>query len=204
MITTQKEGRRVYLSGNTYSLRDKLRSLGATWDPDRKQWWVGTSKQAEVLALLERSTTESDAPAQNRAAPGKNAAVAGKATYKGKTYYVAGKSTRGGRYAESVEAVTTQDGAKVLLLSRDGSMQFWATLQTFGHIVIVGAAQPTDVAVITQTYQRPQTIAGLERFAEEVRKEGSPELVAARRRGWDGCIGSPSYYTSGAFDEIDF
>ena len=29
------------------------------------------------------------------------------------------------------------------------------------------------------------------------------ELRACRRRGWDGVIGSPSYYASGAFDELD-
>ena len=31
----------------------------------------------------------------------------------------------------------------------------------------------------------------------------SRELAACRRRGWDGRIGSSSYYSSGAFDEID-
>lgn len=35
------------------------------------------------------------------------------------------------------------------------------------------------------------------------RYSGSRELAACRRRGWDGRIGSSSYYSSGAFDEID-
>jgi len=29
------------------------------------------------------------------------------------------------------------------------------------------------------------------------------ELASCRRRGWDGRVGSSSYYSSGAFDEID-
>lgn len=32
---------------------------------------------------------------------------------------------------------------------------------------------------------------------------GVRELGACRRRGWDGRVGSSSYYSSGAFDEID-
>lgn len=35
------------------------------------------------------------------------------------------------------------------------------------------------------------------------RRYGSDGLRDAYRHGWDGRIGSPSYYSSGAFDELD-
>lgn len=46
----ETEGRRHYLTGNTYPLRDKLRALGAHWDGDRKAWW--TSKRAALESLI--------------------------------------------------------------------------------------------------------------------------------------------------------
>lgn len=38
---------------------------------------------------------------------------------------------------------------------------------------------------------------------QRTRHSASRELDSCRRRGWDGRVGSSSYYSSGAFDEID-
>jgi hypothetical protein len=46
-ITISKEGRRFYLVGNTYAIKDGLRSAGAHWDGDRKAWWTSKLDVAE-------------------------------------------------------------------------------------------------------------------------------------------------------------
>lgn len=199
-IQIQTEGRRTYLLGNTYPVRDQIRALGAHWDPDRKAWW--TAKADEARQLVERLNGAQAAPTASQSAAsskaprdGLDSIVAGRATYKGRTYYLAGRCTssrRGAGWNDSVEAVTTQDGAKVLLYFRDGSSQFWASRAE---------------VQMAKSYDRPQTIRRLQEFAEQARKDAAngitPELREAYRHGWDGKVGSASYYSSGAFDEID-
>jgi hypothetical protein len=42
---------RVFIGGNTYPVREQLKELGATWDADKKGWWVPRAMKlrAEVL-----------------------------------------------------------------------------------------------------------------------------------------------------------
>lgn len=192
MITLSTEGRRTYITGNTYPIRDRIRAIGAHWDAERKAWWTAKRDEAEKLIakLGQPPQAESKATQPQREAPGERATVAGRAEYKGKTYYIAGRVERGRTsYDDRVQAVTSRDGATILLYSRDGSLQFWAD---------------RSAVRVQKTYDRPQSIRGLKKFAEELRANGgNAELVAARRHGWDGRIGSPSYYSSGAFDELD-
>jgi hypothetical protein len=189
-ITIETAGRRSYIAGDTYPHRAEIKAAGAHWDGDRKAWWIGSRATAEALA--ERLNGASAAPAdaaKHDDAPGLRAVVAGRASYKGRGYYVAGRTVHGRtRYDDRVQAITSRDGSRVLLYSSDGSMQFWAA---------------RDAAEIIKTYGRPQTIQGLRNFASQAREAGSAELAAAYRYGWDGKVGSPSYYSSGAFDELD-
>jgi hypothetical protein len=209
--TTETTGRRTYVIGNTYAVRDALRAAGAHWDADRKAWWMGDAAKASALVASLGATAPAAASTQaDRQAPGTDATIAGKATYKGKTYYVAGRVDRGRtRWDDRVGMVTSRDGDKVLLYSRDGSMQFWAPLQQFGARVTVAemGATPDGVARVEKTYDRPQTIGRLKAYADRAKRDEAngitPELRDAYRHGWDGKIGSPSYYSSGAFDEID-
>lgn len=48
-ITIQSEGRRHYLTGNTYPIKDAIRSAGCKWDRDRGAWWTGKREVAEAL-----------------------------------------------------------------------------------------------------------------------------------------------------------
>jgi hypothetical protein len=153
-ITLETVGRRIYLRGDTYSIRDSIRSVGGHWDPDAKAWWLGAGKLAEAQRIV-ASANESaagNAPAQPEA-PGDSAIVAGRGTYRGKAYYLAGRVTRGRTWHDDeVCPITSRDGSRVLLYFRDGSRQFWA---------------PTAEVQIAKTYHRPQTIERLQRFAED-------------------------------------
>lgn len=164
-ITLSTEGRRTYITGNTYPVRDSIRAIGAHWDAARKAWWTAKRADAEALvASLGKPQAESEAADSQpkREAPGESATVAGRAEYKGKTYYVAGRIVRGRtHWDDSVQAVASRDGAKVLLYSRDGSLQFWADR---------GAIS------VQKSYDRPQTISGLKRYAERAKQAGGGRL----------------------------
>lgn len=90
-VKTEKVGSRIYIVGNTYPIKDRIKAIGGHWDTDRKQWWVGTAKSAEVESLI------ANAPAvQDTYVPqpiGRDARVYRKVRYTSKagkvgTYYV--------------------------------------------------------------------------------------------------------------------
>lgn len=49
-IKVEKQGRRFYITGDTYPLRTQLRTAGCKWDPTKKAWWTG---KASVAASFE-------------------------------------------------------------------------------------------------------------------------------------------------------
>lgn len=179
-IQIQTEGRRHYITGNTYPVRDQIRSIGAHWDVVRKAWWTGKREDAEQLVAQLNQQKPATAPAPSnggRKTPrdGMDSVVAGRATYKGKTYYLAGRTVRGRtHWDDGVDVVQTKDGAKVLLYFRDGSSQFWAD---------------RSQVQIVKSYDRPQSIAGLKRYAEEAKQ--------ARENGEDKCWACRKHCTCG-------
>lgn len=119
-ITIEASGRRYYLRGNTYPVRDALRAAGAHWDRDAQAWWVGKRDVAEQL-LARLSGASPSTPAAAESSPsvgasetvGANTAVVGRARYKGREYLVLWVGeTRRGRAAK--------------LAFTDGSKVFWA------------------------------------------------------------------------------
>jgi len=161
-IEIRSEGRRHYLIGDTYAIRDMIRSAGGKWDPERKAWWSGKRDVAETIAAKAGSAPAAaqSTERQERPPPGEDAIVAGRATYKGRTYYVAGRDTSRSRWEQSVTHVTTRDGAKVLLYFRDGSKSFWA---------------PCSEVQVVRPYQRPTTIRRLREYAEQAKTHGTDE-----------------------------
>ncbi|MDD3446792.1 MAG: hypothetical protein PHS60_15400 [Zavarzinia sp.] len=153
MINIETEGRRVYVTGDTYQIRESIRQCGGHWDSGRKAWWVGLTKKAEIEAAIQNhagQSNQSAAPAcgkQGREAPGVDAKIAGRAEYKGKSYYLAGRVVD----HTDVAPVTTRDGAKVLLYARDGSFQFWATLSEVN---------------VTKSYRGATTIRKVQDYAQ--------------------------------------
>ena len=103
----KKENRRIYIVGNTYNMKDAIKSIGGHWDADRKQWYVGSSKLADAEKLIGSKTA---ARAQNVV----EEKALGTAKYKGHTYFVLWY----GR---------TKSGDNAFRLAfRDGSKSFWA------------------------------------------------------------------------------
>jgi uncharacterized protein YbjT (DUF2867 family) len=197
-ITMQAEGRRIYLLGDTYAVRERLREAGAHWDAERKAWWIGSQGREAMERIVQSAPAATPAAGQQASqAPrdGEKSVVAGRATYKGRTYYVAGRAIRGRtRYDDGVEIVGTRDGVKVLLYSRDGTMQFWAA---------------REAVQMEKRYDRPQTIAGLRDFARQAkqRRELTGEDVE-QDRGWVGngcseCRRLQDWCPRCAFDEFD-
>lgn len=130
-MSTEKVGRRLYATGNTYAVKDQLKSLGCHWDPDRRQWWISPAKAKELEAIL-------DAPAQPPK-PEDSASwrLVGKARYRGKVYYCrwVGRK-KDGDYAAH-------------LCTLDGKVDFWAVCAEPHERTHDGNG---DVAVIVKMY----------------------------------------------------
>ncbi len=107
-VSFEKEGRRVYCIGNTYAIKDAIKAAGGHWDADRKAWWIGSGKQEELIASVNKAK-----PSQTQYATGLNVLVKGKAEYGGRTYPYS-------------FCGPTRNGEAVKLHFRDGSKDFWA------------------------------------------------------------------------------
>src|SRR4051812_10682709 len=105
-VSVEKQGQRVYLVGDTYAVRDRIKAMGGHWDGGRRAWWVGAKKAAEAEAL---AASLAAAPPAPKAGPGDDARLKAKVTYKGRTYYVIAESA---------------DRCRLTVL--DGSVDFWA------------------------------------------------------------------------------
>lgn len=157
-IVVEQKGRRFYLVGDTYSVKDQLKSAGCKWDAAERAWWTGKQEvAAELVARLNGSTNGSTNGTTNGNSESlaKDArSIKGKATYQGKTYLL-------------LWSGTTKRGEAAKLAFRDGSKVFWADLAA---------------VAITKTYREPVSLAQLDRWAQEYRDAGGDaELVAERR-----------------------
>lgn len=107
-VTIEKAGRRFYVVGNTYAIKDQLRDAGCKWDGDRKAWWTGKADVAARLSGWVTPTEKSEGEKKDELSR-KN--CAGQVEYKGRKYYVVGRSDRTG---------------KLHLTVLDCSIEFWA------------------------------------------------------------------------------
>jgi hypothetical protein len=144
LLRVERVGQRAYVVGDSFAIKDQLKSAGCHWDGDRRQWWIGATKAAAVETIVAAAGT---APATDAAAKGvpDDTRLVAKAKYKGRTYYCPWVGqTKSGEY-------------KARLVTLDGSLDFWAT-----------AARPNeqcdgngDVAAIVKTYApRERTFRG--------------------------------------------
>ncbi len=119
-VTLQREGRRVYLCGDTYPVRDRIKAIGGHWDGSGRRWWVGAEKAAEAEAIAAEAgalpAPEPGAPPEPRPPANPNSLrLDGKGEYKGRVYFIAAWGREGAR----CRLVTLPD--------RDGKfLDFWA------------------------------------------------------------------------------
>lgn len=160
-VTLETIGQRIYVAGNTFPIKDRLKRAGCHWDGDRKQWWIGAAKRSEIESVVTHAPTSSTSQqGSGDRTPDRNADVKARATYKGKDYYVLAE---------------TRDGAKLLLAARNGAFQFWAA---------------REASQITKTYGRENyrsgrteypTLGGMIRRAEQWRQMSADERADASR-----------------------
>lgn len=152
-IQIESSGRRHYLTGNTYAVRDRIRSMGAHWDPARRAWWTGKREEAEQLvAALNAQQTAQAAQEREQGVGLTDRVIRGRCEYKGKTYYLLAHGTsRSGRpYAK--------------LCSRDGSLVFWAS------------AEHLPTLRVLKEYREPTSIEALRDYAERAKQGGGGRL----------------------------
>jgi hypothetical protein len=156
-VSTDRTKTRVYVTGDTYPIKDRLKQAGCHWDSERSQWWIGVAK----AGLIQQLVKEANAPSQdstptptsaNRPKEDLDGArVHAKVEYKGRTYY---------------QVAETKDGSRLRLVTLDGKVDFWAdrsackTIRTY---------PPREVRQGYSRYYRTEytTIGSIRRFVEQ-------------------------------------
>jgi hypothetical protein len=64
IITVRSEGRRHYIAGLPYELKDTAKEAGCRWDSDRKMWWSGKSEIA--IEVVQRAQSRQAQALQQR------------------------------------------------------------------------------------------------------------------------------------------
>jgi hypothetical protein len=123
--STVKVGNRIYVADSPFTAKDKLKGIGCHWDGERRQWWIGATKEAELTAVVSEinGSTGPTSNGERQAQDPKDIRLTGKGVYKGRNYFL-------GSY--------TRDGAKVRCLTLpDASgkfLDFWAD-RTQVHVI---------------------------------------------------------------------
>src|SRR4051812_56960 len=105
IIATEKDGTRVYITGETYAVRDTLREGGCLWDHDRRQWWIGAAKANTIADVVGRLAA---APAPTVPENLDGMRVQARVEYHGRPYF---------------QVAEARDGSRLRLVSLDGSRE---------------------------------------------------------------------------------
>lgn len=93
MTTIEKTGSRVYLVNLPFSAKDAAKSeIGAKWDSDRKQWWVGVAKTKAAEEFAAKINTPSAAGEVAKEDTDAKRVYA-KVNHDGRSYFVIGQTT---------------------------------------------------------------------------------------------------------------
>lgn len=157
-------GRRVYVQTRFGEAAiERLRGLGAKWDPEAKCWWVGATKRAAVETALAEAARE-DSRTGGKERPDAVVLV-GRCRYKGRVYYA--------RYVGP-----TKRGYSCRLVTLDHSLDFWTPCAEPGDSTHDGSG---DVAAVVKRYEgrrrwyrgretvEPVTLADIQDFVERQR-----------------------------------
>lgn len=170
-ISVEQVGRRYYLVGDTFAIKDRIKSAGGKWDPERRAWWTGKADVAARLASPSPAATVADAVTVQAAPVSEDPAkirLVGKARYKGRDYYC--------RWVGP-----TRNGYSCRLVTLDQSLDFWARCAEPHETGVTGEG---EVARMVKTYpvrtfrgrEEHTTLGSIQRF---IRQQKSPST----RRG---------------------
>lgn len=139
----------------------ELKNLGAHWDAEKKLWWVGAKKRAEVEALLVASDAAKDAGGPEKAPENlDDARVHAQVEYKGRKYYVVAE---------------TADLTRCRLTTLDGTAPFWAACADCNLVKRYEGRERWDGRRYSgRTITVYPTIGGLRRFRD---RQKGPETA---------------------------
>lgn len=163
-LGTEAVGGRVYVIGNSFPVKDRLKAAGCHWDPDRRQWWIGAAK-ASALATIVASAASAPAAPEDL---GKSR-VYGKVQYKGRSYYV-----------------LAQGSGRVRLTVLDGSIVFWADESACQWEKRYSPREERGAYGRPTGRQVYQTLGGIRSFVQrerEARAAGEPVCAECGRSG---------------------
>lgn len=170
-ISTETVGARVYVTGNTFAIKNELKAAGCHWDGDRKQWWIGKAKQADIAAIVGKLDGK-EAPKQDLA----DSRVYAKVSYKGRTYFVIAEGTE-----------------RVRLTVLDGSIDFWAVKAECNLIREYQGREVWDGRRGNGTVTRYTTLGSLRAFITQRKADEKTVQSGEIPVGWcvdleDGCV----------------
>lgn len=177
-FTTEVSGRRIWIVGNTYPVRQILNDAGCTFDWDRKQYYIGSSKAAKIAAVIEK-LNNSEPPKEDLSSN----RVYSKVKYKGKQYYCIAEG---------------KDRFRLTVL--DGSISFWAdrslceVIKTYQVQTRFGGYGRGQVEVYT-------TLGSISRFIEQQKNPDTARGECTECGSWGprgepckDCGGEGNYY----------
>ncbi len=178
-IELKKEGARIYIVGNTFAVKDRLKSelglSGKNFDGEKKCWWCGATKLAAAEKLVAElngaaaGTGSANKPATTKQNPD-DIRLTGKGRYKGKVYFA---------------GAVTKDGARVRLLTLPNDkgefLDFWADT---AQVEEVKRYEPREYRGRT-TYT---TLGSIARFVEKAKRaEASGDVLPESLGRRTGC-----------------
>lgn len=177
MTAVEKRGRRYYIVGDTYGIREELRDAGCHWDPAERAWWTGKQEIAERFAQgSSGESSERSDPTVRDDQP-----LLGKVRYQAKsgkegTWFVAAKARSG----------------RLLLTNLAADRVFWADparctwLKTYAHPDDRRYGRGTTLASIRDFLARKKAVERRGETVEEMR-----DREVAERAEWRGVCREP-------------
>lgn len=154
-IAIEKVGTRIYVTGNTFAVKDRLKAAGCHWDGERRQWWIGAAKADKIEGIVGGLDGKEIKPEKEELS---RKPLQGKAEYKGRTYYILA-------FGQS----------RMWLVTLDESINFWA--DSSACRIVKRYEQPDrNVRGYAARFQRSApTLASIREFVVE-QKEGRAQL----------------------------
>lgn len=174
-VTTEKVGARIYVAGNTFSIKSQLKSAGCHWDGERKQWWIGAAKASQIESIVGGLDGKTVDPDKEELA---DRPCTGKVEYKGRTYYVIGRSEKTG---------------KLWLTVLDCKIDFWAAESECNWVKRYQEREERGAYGKSTGRYSHQTLGGIRRFIEKSKRDESTVKNGGVPDGWcvdleDGCL----------------